>query len=65
MKEAGAGSHHLYPYITFDDMYGERLHHTYLPQWYIDREKERKKQLEKELKELAAEKEKAQGSKNK
>jgi arylsulfatase A-like enzyme len=29
--EAQAQSHHLYPYITFDDMYAKRIHHTYLP----------------------------------
>jgi hypothetical protein len=29
-------------------MYNERIHHTYLPQWYIEREKEREKQLEQE-----------------
>ncbi|HEV2619066.1 MAG TPA: hypothetical protein VGU23_03920 [Acidobacteriaceae bacterium] len=27
--EEQAQSHHLYPYITFDDVY--RIHHTYLP----------------------------------
>jgi arylsulfatase A-like enzyme len=46
--EEQAKSHHLYPYITFDDMYNERIHHTYLPEWYIEREKERKKEREKE-----------------
>jgi arylsulfatase len=29
--EAQAQSHHLYPYITFDDLYQGRIHHTYLP----------------------------------
>jgi len=29
--EEQAQSHHLYPYITFDDMYNKRIHHTYLP----------------------------------
>ena len=29
--EAQAQSHHLYPYITFDDLYNKRTHHTYLP----------------------------------
>ena len=29
--EEQAQSHHLYPYITFDDMYNHRIHHTYLP----------------------------------
>jgi arylsulfatase A-like enzyme len=29
--EEQAQSHHLYPYITFDDLYNERIHHTYLP----------------------------------
>jgi arylsulfatase A-like enzyme len=38
--EEQAQSHHLAPYITFDDMYAGRTHHTYLPQWYIDRQKE-------------------------
>jgi hypothetical protein len=38
--EEQAQSHHLYPYITFDDMYNGRIHHTYLPQWYLDRQKE-------------------------
>jgi arylsulfatase len=38
--EEQAQSHHLAPYITFDDMYQGRTHHTYLPQWYIDRQKE-------------------------
>src|SRR5580704_12423415 len=37
--EEQAQSHHLYPYITFDDMYNQRIHHTYLPQWYLDRQK--------------------------
>jgi len=34
--EEQAQSHHLYPYITFDDMYDHRLHHTYLPAWLPD-----------------------------
>jgi arylsulfatase len=29
--EQQAQSHHLYPYITFDDVYNQRFHHTYLP----------------------------------
>jgi hypothetical protein len=29
--EEQAKSHHLYPYITFDDLYNQRIHHTYLP----------------------------------
>jgi arylsulfatase A-like enzyme len=29
--EQQAQSHHLYPYITFDDLYNQRIHHTYLP----------------------------------
>jgi arylsulfatase len=29
--ESQAQSHHLYPYITFDDLYNKRTHHTYLP----------------------------------
>ena len=29
--EEQAQSHHLYPYITFDDVYQGRIHHTYLP----------------------------------
>jgi arylsulfatase len=29
--EQQAQSHHLYPYITFDDMREKRIHHTYLP----------------------------------
>jgi hypothetical protein len=33
-----AQSHHLYPHITFDDMYQQRIHHTYLPQWYLNRQ---------------------------
>jgi arylsulfatase len=36
-----AQSHHLYPYITFDDLYAGRTHHTYLPQWYVDQQKQR------------------------
>jgi len=37
--EEQAQSHHLYPYITFDDLYAGRIHHTYLPQRYIDQQK--------------------------
>ena len=37
--EQQAQSHHLYPYITFDDLYAGRIHHTYLPQRYIDQQK--------------------------
>jgi len=29
--EEQAQSHHLYPYITFDDLYDKRIQHTYLP----------------------------------
>ena len=29
--EEQAQAHHLYPYITFDDLYNKRIHHTYLP----------------------------------
>jgi len=29
--EEQAQSHHLYPYITFDDLYQKRIQHTYLP----------------------------------
>ena len=29
--EQQAQSHHLYPYITFDDMHEQRIKHTYLP----------------------------------
>ena len=36
--EEQAQAHHLAPYLTFDDM--KNTHHTYLPQWYIDRQKE-------------------------
>jgi len=36
--EEQAQSHHLYPYITFDNI--KDTHHTYLPQWYLDRQKE-------------------------
>jgi arylsulfatase len=39
--EEQAKAHHLYPYITFDDTTYGRIHHTYLPQWYLDQEKER------------------------
>jgi arylsulfatase A-like enzyme len=46
--EDQAKSHHLYPYITFDDMYNERTHHTYLPDWYIKQQEERKKEREKD-----------------
>jgi arylsulfatase len=35
--EEQAKSHHLAPYLTFDDM--KDTHHTYLPQWYLDRQK--------------------------
>jgi len=38
--EEQAKAHQLAPYITFDDMNLGRLHHTYLPQWYLDRQKE-------------------------
>src|ERR1035438_9106922 len=34
--EEQARLHHLAPYLTFDDM--KNTHHTYLPQWYIDRQ---------------------------
>ena len=34
--EEQAKAHHLAPYLTFDDM--KNTHHTYLPQWYIDRQ---------------------------
>jgi arylsulfatase len=36
--EEQAKSHHLAPYLTFDDI--KNTHHTYLPQWYIDRQKQ-------------------------
>jgi arylsulfatase len=36
--EEQAKAHHLYPYITFDNI--KDTHHTYLPQWYLDQEKE-------------------------
>ena len=36
--EEQAKSHHLAPYLTFDDI--KSTHHTYLPQWYLDRQKE-------------------------
>jgi arylsulfatase len=36
--EEQAKEHHLAPYLTFDDM--KNTHHTYLPQWYLDRQKE-------------------------
>jgi arylsulfatase len=32
--EQQAQSHHLYPYITFDDVYAQRFHHTYLPKGF-------------------------------
>ena len=35
-----AKAHHLAPYLTFDDFSSGRVHHTYVPQWYIDRQKE-------------------------
>ena len=38
--EEQAKSHHLYPYINWDDLRNGRTHHTYLPQWYLDRQKE-------------------------
>jgi arylsulfatase len=38
--EEQAKSHHLYPYINWDDLHNGKTHHTYLPQWYIDRQKE-------------------------
>jgi hypothetical protein len=31
--EQQAQSHHLYPYITFDDLREKRIHHTYLPEF--------------------------------
>jgi arylsulfatase A-like enzyme len=34
--EAQAQAHHLAPYITFDDLYSGRIHHTYLPSWLPD-----------------------------
>jgi arylsulfatase len=37
--EEQAKEHHLAPFITFDDLYAGRTHHTYLPQWYLDRQK--------------------------
>jgi arylsulfatase A-like enzyme len=46
-------THRLQPYITFEDIYNERIHHTYLPQWYIAQQEERKEQREKEEKEHA------------
>jgi len=36
--EEQAKAHHLAPYLTFDDI--KNTHHTYLPQWYLDRQKE-------------------------
>jgi arylsulfatase A-like enzyme len=39
--EEQAKEHHLYPYITFDDVYTGRIQHTYLPQWYLDQQKAR------------------------
>jgi arylsulfatase len=38
--EEQAQSHHLYPYINWDDLHNGKTHHTYLPQWYVDRQKE-------------------------
>jgi arylsulfatase len=38
--EEQAQSHHLYPYINWDDLHNGKTHHTYLPQWYLDRQKE-------------------------
>jgi arylsulfatase len=38
--EEQAKLHHLYPYINWDDLHNGRTHHTYLPQWYLDRQKE-------------------------
>jgi arylsulfatase A-like enzyme len=35
-----AQAHHLAPYLTFDDFASGRLHHTYLPQFILDRQKE-------------------------
>jgi len=32
--EQQAQSHHLYPYITFDDVYNQRFHHTHLPKGF-------------------------------
>ena len=37
--EEQARLHHLAPYLTFDDFSSGKLQHTYLPQWYIDRQK--------------------------
>jgi len=34
--EEQAKSHHLYPYITWDDLFQGRIHHTYLPKGYVD-----------------------------
>jgi len=39
--EEQAQSHHLYPYINWEDLHNGLTHHTYLPQWYLDQEKER------------------------
>ena len=36
--EEQAKAHHLAPYLTFDDI--KLTHHTYLPQWYLDRQKQ-------------------------
>jgi arylsulfatase A-like enzyme len=38
--EEQAKDHHLYPYITWDEMWQGRIHHTYLPKWYLDQQKE-------------------------
>jgi arylsulfatase len=35
--EQQAQSHHLYPYITFDDLREKRVHHTYLPDFLKQR----------------------------
>ena len=42
--EEQARSHHLYPYITFDDVYAGRTHHTYLPKWYVEQQQERERE---------------------
>jgi len=39
--EEQAQLHHLYPYINWQDLHNGATHHTYLPQWYLDQEKER------------------------
>jgi len=36
--EQQAQLHHLEPYLTFDDFSAGHLHHTYLPQWYVDQQ---------------------------